>query len=159
MGKLNVIKLDSHPRGDSGVLRWSWVKRDASGNLVPLSLVGYKAALTVKAREYDSVATDVGTEFEPSAVVGYNDSLWKIDVDCDNATQMHGVDPTKGMILFEMPKQANWIDPGSYYMDIVLENKTSHRTTTVMVGTIEIQGHPTNRLTTDAPDSFTDITE
>lgn len=158
MGKLNTVKLDTLPRGDSGLLRWSWVKREEDGSTRPLSLVGYKAALTVKAKEYDDVPDDSMDEYgTESAVIGYNNTEWKIDVDCDDPTQMHGIDPAEGMILFTMPKQANWIKPGTYFIDIVVENKTSHRTTTVMVGTIDIQGHPTNRLTTDTPDTFDDI--
>lgn len=153
MGKINTLKLDSHPRGDSGVLRWSWVKKESDGTTRALSLVGYKAALTVKSPVYDD-STDDST-----AASGYNNVLWKIDVDCDNPTQMHGIDPANGMILFAMPKQANWVEPGTYNIDIVIENKASHRTTTVFLGTIEIQGHPTNRLTTDTPDDFSDITE
>lgn len=153
MGKINTLKLDSHPRGDSGVLRWSWVKKESNGTTRPLSLVGYKAALTVKSPVYDIDADD------DSAVEGYNNALWRIDIDCDDTDDMHGIDPANGMILFAMPKQANWIEPGTYNIDIVVENKASHRTTTVFLGTIEIQGHPTNRLTTDAPDDFSDITE
>lgn len=153
MGKINTLKLDSHPRGDSGVLRWSWVKKESDGTTRSLSLVGYKAALTVKSPVYDDSVDD------STAASGYNNVLWKIDVDCDDSTQMHGIDPANGMILFAMPKQANWVEPGTYNIDIVVENKASHRTTTVFLGTIEIQGHPTNRLTTDAPDDFSDITE
>ncbi len=153
MGKINSVKLDSHPRGDSGVLRWSWVKKESDGTLRTLSLVGYKAALTVKSPLNDDSVDD------STAVSGYNNVLWKVDVDCDDATQMHGIDPANGMILFAMPKQANWVEPGTYNIDIVVENKASHRTTTVFIGTIEIQGHPTNRFTTDAPDDFSDITE
>ena len=153
MGKINSVKLDSHPRGDSGVLRWSWVKKESDGTTRTLSLVGYKAALTVKAPVHDDSADD------STAVSGYNNVLWKVDVDCDDATQMHGIDPANGMILFAMPKQANWVEPGTYNIDIVVENKSSHRTTTVFIGTIEIQGHPTNRFTTDTPDDFSDITE
>lgn len=152
MAKINTIKLDAHPRGDSGILRWSWVKRDSEGNDAPLSLVGYRASLTVKTPVWDS------GEDDETAASGYNGVLWKIDVDCDDPAQMHGIDPVNGMILFAMPKQANWITPGTYNVDIVVENKSSRRTTTVMIGTIEIQGHPTNRLTTDTPDSYTDIT-
>ena len=48
MGKINTLKLDSHPRGDSGVLRWSWVKKESDATTRALFLVGYKAALTVK---------------------------------------------------------------------------------------------------------------
>lgn len=151
MAKLNVIKLEAHPRGDSGVIRWSWVKNNSDGTTTVLSLAGYKAALTVKAGQYDDEATD------DSAVAGYNNTLWRIDVDCDDLDDMHGIDPSNGMILFEMPKQANWIAPGTYYMDIVVENKASHRTTTVFLGQIEIQGHPTNRLTTDTPDTYDDL--
>lgn len=151
MAKLNVIKLDAHPRGDSGVLRWSWVKENADGTKTALSLAGYKAAMTVKAAQSDTDADDL------TAVEGYDSTLWKVDVDCDDSTQMHGIDPAEGMILFEMPKQANWVNPGTYYIDIVVENKASHRTTTVCLGQIEIQGHPTNRLTTDAPDTYDDL--
>lgn len=153
MGKINSVKLDSHPRGDSGVLRWSWVKKESDGTTRTLSLVGYKAALTVKSPLNDDSVDD------STAVSGYNNVLWKVDVDCDDPTQMHGIDPANGMILFAMPKQANWVEPGTYNIDIVVENKSSHRTTTVFIGTIEIQGHPTNRFTTDIPDDFSDITE
>ena len=153
MGKINTLKLDSHPRGDSGVLRWSWVKKESDGTTRTLSLVGYKAALTVKSPVYDDSVDD------STAASGYNNVLWKIDVDCDDSAQMHGIDPANGMILFAMPKQANWVEPGTYNIDIVVENKASHRTTTVFLGTIEIQGHPTNRLTTDTPDDFSDVTE
>ena len=151
MAKISTVKLGSHPRGDSGILRWSWGKKEGDGTTTPLSLVGYTAAMTVKKPVWDLNVTDL------TAVEGYDDVLWKIDVDCDDSEQMHGIDPANGMILFEMPKQANWIDPGTYNIDIVVENKYSHRTTTVMVGTIEIQGHPTNRLTTDYPDTQLDL--
>lgn len=151
MAKINTIKLDTHPRGDSGIIRWSWVKKEEDGTLTPLSLVGYKVAMTVKQKDWDSSSDDT------SAVKGYNNTLWKIDIDCDDTEQMHGLDPTEGKVLFEMPKQANWVTPGTYHLDIVVENKSSHRTTTVMLGTIEIQGHPTNRLTTDTPDSYDDL--
>ena len=87
MGKINTLKLDSHPRGDSGVLRWSWVKKESDGTTRALSLVGYKAALTVKSPVYDDSVDD------STAASGYNNVLWKIDVDCDNPTQMHGIDP------------------------------------------------------------------
>lgn len=153
MGKLNVVTLDMHPRGDSGVLRWSWVKKESDGTTRALSLAGYKLALTVKAPQHDL------DELDDSAVMGYNDALWRVDIDCDNPTDMHGINPTSGQAIFPMPKQATWIEPGTYYIDIVAENKSSHRTTTVFLGKIEIQGHPTNRLTTDQSDSFTDITE
>ena len=113
MGKINTLKLDSHPRGDSGVLRWSWVKKESDGTTRALSLVGYKAALTVKSPVYDDSVDD------STAASGYNNVLWKIDVDCDNPTQMHGIDPANGMILFAMPKQANWVEPGTYNIDIV----------------------------------------
>ena len=159
MGKLNVINLDSHPRGDSGVLWWSWKKREEDGTLTTLSLAGYKAALTLKAKQYDKSVDDITPdETNSSAVKGFDETAWVINVDCDNPDDMHGIDPSEGMILFEMPKQANWIEPGKYYIDIVVTNKSSHRTTTVMLGQIEIQGHPTNRLTTDIPDTFDDIT-
>lgn len=153
MAKLNSIKLDVHPRGDSGVLRWSWVKRNSDNTTTPLSLVGYLVAFTVKAQQFDTSASD------DSAAKGYNDALWRTTIDCDDPDQMHGIDPTNGMCLIVFPKQANWINPGTYNFDIVVENKYSHRTTTVALGTIEIQGHPTNRLTTDAPDTFDDIEE
>ena len=153
MSKLNIIKLTPHPRGDSGILRWSWVKKESDGTTTPLSLVGYKVAMTVKKNQWGTDTVDQGS------AKGYNNTLWKIDIDCDDPTEMHGIDPANGMVLFEMPKQANWITPGTYYADIVVENKSSHRTTTVMLGTIEIQGHPTNRLTTDIPDSPLNLEE
>lgn len=156
MAKLTTIKIDTHPRGDSGMLRWSIVRQQADGSTVPLSLVGYKVAMTIKTKQWDSSADDIeGSD----TAVGYNDQRWMTTIDCDNPSEMHGLNPADGKILFDMPKQANWVDPGTYWMDIVIENKASHRTTTVFLGQIEIQGHPTNRLTTDTPDSFTDITE
>ena len=82
MGKINTLKLDSHPRGVSGVLRWSWVKKESDGTTRALSLVGYKAALTVKSPVYDD-STDDST-----AASGYNNVLWKIDVDCDKLTTL-----------------------------------------------------------------------
>lgn len=153
MAKLNTIKLDTHPRGDSGVLYWGWVKDNGDGTTTPLSLVGYKIALTVKNKVWDTNPDD------DTAVEGYNSALWKKDIDCDSSDDMHGLDPTEGKAMFEFPKQANWVTPGTYNIDIVVENKASHRTTTVFLGTIDIQGHPTNRLTTDYPDSFDDIME
>ena len=153
MGKINVVTLDGHPRGDSGVLRWSWVKKEANNTTTPLSLVGYKVSLTVKANQYDTDADD------DTAAAGYDNALWRVDIDCDNSTDMHGINPALGKVLFPMPKQATWLTPGVYWIDIVVENKSSYRTTTVFMGKIEIQGHPTNRRTTDHVDSFTDITE
>lgn len=153
MGKLNVVSLDAHPRGDSGVLRWSWVKKESDNTTTALSLVGYKVSLTVKANQYD---TDEGDD---TAMVGYGDTLWRVDIDCDNSTDMHGLDPAEGKVIFPMPKQATWVNPGTYWIDIVVENKASYRTTTVFLGKIEVQGHPTNRRTTDHTDDFSDITE
>ncbi len=154
MAKLATIKLDSHPRGDSGVIRWSWVKQNDDGSTTPLSLVGYKVAMTIKADQWDNSPDDIA---DSTTAEGYNNQLWMITIDCDNPTEMHNIDPSLGQVLFEMPKQANWIDPGVYWMDIVVENKSSHRTTTCVLGQIEIQGHPTNRLTTDTPDSYANI--
>ena len=146
MAKLNTIKLEAHPRGDSGVIRWSWVKKGESGDLTPLSLVGYQAALTVKQQLYDM------DEDDERAAKGNDDVLFRITVDCDNPEEMHSIDPTLGQIMFEIPKKATWLIPGTYYMDIVVENKASHKTTTVMLATLEIQGHPTNRFTSDTAD-------
>lgn len=154
MAKLNTIKIDTHPRGDSGLLRWSIVRRQADGSTSPLSLVGYKVAMTIKTRQWDYSPDDVENS---DTAKGYNEQLWMTSIDCDNSEEMHGLDPAEGKVLFEFPKQQNWVEPGTYYLDIVIENKASHRTTTVLLGTIEIQGHPTNRLTTDVPDSFSDI--
>lgn len=151
MTKIQKIKLGSHPRGDSGFIRWSWKKQGSNGELTKLSLVGYKASLTVKQAEHDSVTNDSGDG--EGAVKGFNNTEWKVDIDCDNPTQMRGINPTEGQILFPIHKQATWLEPGTYNVDIVLENKASKATTTVMIGEIEIQGHPTNRLTTDAPDN------
>ena len=153
MAKLNPIKLDVHPRGDSGVLRWSWVKKESNGSTSALSLAGYVIAFSVKPNVFDSDKDD------DSVAKGYNNTLWRTTIDCDDPTQMHGIDPAEGMALIPFPKQANWIAPGTYNFDIVVENKYSHRTTTVALGTIEIQGHPTNRLTTDTPDTFDDLVE
>lgn len=151
MAQINTINLDAHPRGDSGLIRWSWVKKNADGSTTPISLVGYRASFTCKSAVYDDEADD------SSAVEGYENALWKVDVDCDDPDQMHGIDPATGMCMFEIPKQATWTEPGQYNCDIVVENKSSHRTTTCMVGTITVQGHPTNRLTTDYPDTFDNI--
>ena len=154
MGKLNVIKIDTHPRGDSGLLRWSIVRRQADGSTAPMSLAGYKVALTVKEKQWDNAPDDMeGSE----TARGYEGQLWMTTIDCDNSVEMHGIKPEEGKVLFEFPKQTNWVEPGTYWMDIVIENKASRRTTTVFLGQLEVQGHPTNRLTTDAPDTFDDI--
>lgn len=154
MAKLSTIKIDTHPRGDSGILRWSWVKKQEDGSTTPLSLIGYKVALTVKSQQWDMSADDIEGA---STATGYNDTKWLINIDCDDPTQMHGLNPADGKVMFDFHKQASWVEPGTYWLDIVVENKSSHKTTTVLLGQIEIQGHPTNRLTTDAPDSFDDI--
>lgn len=155
MAKLEKLKLGSHPRGDTGVIRWSWKKQTASGT-EKLSLAGYKACLTVKSNEYDLSLDDSSPdEQERTTVSGYNNVMWKVDIDCDNPTDMSNIDPREGQIIFPIHKQAAWLEPGKYNIDIVLENKASRNTTTVMFGEIEIQGHPTNRLTTDGPDSPT----
>ena len=154
MAKLQTIKIDTHLRGDSGLLRWSWVKQNADGSTSPLSLAGYKVAMTIKDKQWDDSPDDIEGAY---TAVGYNGVRWMTTIDCDNSVEMHGINPAEGKVLFEMPKQANWVEPGTYWLDIVVENKASHRTTTVLLGQIEIQGHPTNRLTTDIPDSFTDI--
>lgn len=151
MAQLTELNLNTFVRGDSSVLRWSWVKQEAGGGTTPLSLVGYKVALTVKTSQYDSSVDD------STAVQGSDNVLFKIDVDCDNPEDMHGIDPTLGQIVFPLSKKATWIAPGTYYIDIVVENKSSHRTQTVMYGKLNIQGHPTNRLTTDETDTFEDL--
>ena len=155
MAKVNKVSIGSFMRGDSAVVPWSWKKKGSDGQLTPISLVGYKASMTIKAKDYDQSTDDqTPDEMESTTVKGYNDTFFKIDIDCDNPTQMQNVAPTKGEILFHLPKQATWVEPGSYSVDIVVQNKASKWTTTVFTGTLEIIGHPTNRLTTDSPDSW-----
>lgn len=151
MSQLTELNLNTFVRGDSSVLRWSWVRKNSDGTTTPLSLVGYKVALTVKNNNFDM------DEKDDTAVTGESGILFRMDVDCDNAEDMHGLDPKAGEIAFPISKKALWITPGSYYLDIVVENKASHRTTTVALGKFSVQGHPTNRLSTDEADTFDDL--
>ena len=109
--------------------------------------------MTFKNHLYDQ-STDDETEDTngKTTLKGFNNKLFKIDIDCDDPTQMSGIDPAKGEVLFKIPKQATWVEPGKYHWDIVVENKTSKITTTLAKGTMEIVGHATNRLTTDSPE-------
>lgn len=149
------LSIGSFMRGDSAVIPWSWKKKGDGGELTPISLAGYKVSLTVKGSEYDLSVDDItpinGVE---STVKGYNDNYLKVDIDCDNPTEMSNMDPALGEVHFHLPKQAMWLEPGDYSVDIVVENKASKWTTTVLMGTLTIIGHPTNRLTTDAPDRY-----
>lgn len=155
MIRLNNNSLGTFMRGDSAIIPWSWKKRSSEGQLTPISLVGYKASMTIKSNNYDLSADDqTPDEMERTTAKGYNNTFFKIDVDCDNPTQMHNIAPAKGEIQFHLPKQATWVEPGKYVVDIVVQNKASKWTTTVFSGTLEIVGHPTNRLTTDGPDSW-----
>lgn len=151
MAKVNKVNIGSFMRGDSAVIPWAWKKRGEDGQLTPLSLRGYKASMTIKSEASDYSVDDEENSTTPK---GYNNTYFKIDVDCDNSVQMHGVSPDKGEVLFHLPKQATWVDPAPYQVDIVVQNKSSRWTTTVFSGQLEIIGHPTNRLTTDAPDSW-----
>lgn len=158
MPKLNVFKWDNLIRGDSAGVAWKVSYRDSSGDLHPKSLVGYTAALTLKPTEYDNSVTDViSDEKGRKAAEGFEGQLAICNVDCDVPEEMHYIDPAEGRILFDLHKQAMWLNPGTYYMDIVLENKSSHRTHTYVMAKVEVQGHPTNRLTTDTPDTFDDV--
>ena len=162
MAKINVITIDTYQRGDSAVLPWTLQYVDADGQTHPKNLAGYKAALTISPTEYSQIDNDEGNGTS-GAAIGYssvpeNTTYAKVDVDCDDSTQMHGISPSQGKILFDLHKQMMWLEPGSYWIDIVLENKVNKRTHTYAIGKIEIQGHPTNRLTTDAVDSYGDVT-
>lgn len=157
MGKINTITIDTYQRGDSAVLPWHLQYADAQGNVHSKNLTGYRAALTISSSEYTTSPDDVTVTGGKSAAKGYNDTYAVVNVDCDNSTQMHGISPTEGKILFDLHKQMMWLTPGAYWIDIVLENKTNKRTHTYAIGKIEIQGHPTNRLTTDAVDSYGDV--
>lgn len=153
MPQLTPIRLNQHQRGDSGIIPWSWTRIDEQGVEHPVSLVGYKVSMTFKNHLYDQ-STDDETEDTngKTTLKGFNNKLFKIDIDCDDSTQMSGIDPAKGEVLFKIPKQATWVEPGKYHWDIVVENKTSKITTTLAKGTMEIVGHATNRLTTDSPE-------
>lgn len=156
MAKLNTkVSIGSFIRGDSAVIPWSWKKKSQTGELSAVSLAGYKAALTVKNSNYDKSVDDINPQDGiGGAVKGYNETILKVDIDCDNPAEMSNIDPTTGEIHFHLPKQAMWLDEGDYNVDIVVENKASKWTTTVFIGTLSIIGHPTNRLTTDAPDRY-----
>lgn len=147
MPQLTSIQLNQHQRGDSGIIPWSWTRLDEQGNEHPVSLAGYKVSMTFKNNKYDDSIND------ETVLKGFNNQQFKIDIDCDDPTQMSGIDPAKGEVLFKIPKQATWVEPGKYNWDIVVENKTSKITTTLAKGTMEIVGHTTNRLTTDSPEA------
>lgn len=155
MAKINTITIDTYQRGDSAVLPWYLKYVDSQGQQQPKNLAGYKAALTISKSEYSMDTTDVSGG---GAAIGYNNTFAVVNVDCDNPSQMHGISPAQGKILFDLHKQMMWLEPGTYWIDIVLENKTNKRTHTYAIGKIELQGHPTNRLTTDAVDSYGDVT-
>lgn len=158
MAKINTITIDTYQRGDSAVLPWSLQYVDENGETKPKNLTGYIAALTISPTIYTKSADDVTPdEDERSAAIGYNDTPCVVTVDCDDREQMHGLKAEDGKILFDLHKQMMWLDPGVYFIDIVLENKETKRTRTYAIGKIEIQGHPTNRLTTDEVDSYSDI--
>lgn len=158
MAKITAINIDTFQRGDSNVLPWTLQRQDSEGNLSPFNLTGYKAALTISKAEFSDSYNDVDLDTSGrGAARGYGGQSAVVDVDCDSTADMHGIDPSEGKILFDLHKQNMWIAPGDYYLDVVLENKTTKRTHTYVIGKISIQGHPTNRLTTDAPDTFEDV--
>lgn len=158
MARLQTLKWDNLIRGDSSAVAWQIKYRDKNGDLQPKSLVGYKAALTIKQKEWDNSYTDIIPDPSGSkAAEGYDGALAVINIDCDDEEQMHYIPPEQGRILFDLHKQAMWLTPGSYYLDIVLENKASKRTHTYVLATLTVQGHPTNRLTTDDPDTYDDV--
>lgn len=160
MAKLTTINIDTFQRGDSSVLPWVLQRQDAEGNLTPFNLTGYRAALTISKAEYTDSYDDVTADAaNRRAAVGYNDQYAIVNVDCDSSQDMHGISPTEGKILFDLHKQNMWITPGNYFVDVVLENKTNYRTHTYVIGKIVIQGHPTNRFTTDTTDNFYDVSE
>lgn len=158
MAKINVITIDTYQRGDSAVLPWTLQYADAEGEIHPKNLTGFRAALTISASEYTHSVDDVTPDDRGrAAAVGYNDTKAVVNVDCDNSIDMHGLDPANGKILFDLHKQMMWLEPGEYWISITIENKINKRTHTYAIGKIAIQGHPTNRLTTDAVDSYGDV--
>lgn len=153
MVKLAETNAGTLVRGDSSVWRWTWKRQMTDGSLQTLSLKGYKVAFTVKSAIYDAIEDD------STAASGHMQVLFRQDIDCDNPADMHNIDPDEGYVLLSIPKKSTWVAPGQYYYDIVVENKASHRTQTVFYGKLEIQGHPTNRFTTDNYDTFEDLGE
>lgn len=160
MSKITNITIDTFQRGDSSVLPWVLQRQDAEGNLTPFNFTGYRAALTISKSEWTNSMDDISLDdAKRGAAKGFGEQYAIVDVDCDNPIEMHGIDPTEGKILFDLHKQNMWITPGDYYLDVVIENKTNLRTHTYVIGKISIQGHPTNRLTTDSPDTYYDVTD
>lgn len=160
MARIEEITIDTLQRGDSSVLPWQLLRQVDEETTEPFDLTGYKAALTVSKHQWTESINDTEPDVSGrSAAKGFGDQYAIVDVDCDSTSDMHGQDPQDGKILFDLHKQNMWVEPGEYYCDIVLENKTNHRTHTYAIGKITIQGHPTNRLTTDAPDSYSDVTD
>ena len=158
MAKINAITIDTYQRGDSAVLPWTLQYADIDGNVHPKDLSGCRAALTISAHEFTHSIDDITPDAQgKSAALGYNNNYAVVNVDCDSPLEMHGLDPAEGKILFDLHKQMMWLEPGEYWISITIENKISKRTHTYAIGKIGIQGHPTNRLTTDAVDSYGDV--
>lgn len=148
MANVQSVNLGTFMRGDSAVLDWSLQKQNEDGTTSPMSLKGYQLACTVKASEYDSTTDD------STAVQGANKKIWKVDIDCDDTTQNGGFQPEEGKCRIPLSKNSTWTNPMKLYVDIVLEDKVTHITQTMMNGTLTVQGHPTNRLSTDNEDIF-----
>lgn len=158
MAKINTITIDTYQRGDSCVLPWSLQYADEEGVVHAKSLVGCRVALTISATDYTHSVNDITRDAQGrGSAIGYNETFAVVNVDCDDPTQMHGLDPAGGKVLFDLHKQMMWLEPGTYFGDIVVENKTNKRAHTYAIFKLEIQGHSTNRLTTDAVDSYGDV--
>ncbi len=185
------VVYDAMVRGTNNYIPVSFVNLNSADNTTtPKSLEGKIAVLTVKAVQYDgirpekiqgtakadwqneqkdisSAITDVDKELS-----GFTyDVLFKISVDCDDATSgeagptdtsswwknnyhgMYGLDPAEGRVIFRISKRQTQIPPAIYYFDVRIMEKSKSELGLIkecrdfmpVFGTIEIVGTPTNR--------------
>ena len=157
------------------------------GKNSPYDLSNSVLMLTAKKESYDGsekIRTTKPTTYwkqlrDVSAANGMDDSIFRITIDCDDKTAgeisplwvnegagfievfhgMYGADPTLGEAVFRIPKQATFVDPGSYYFDIRIMKKQNQQigyqaenpTYLLAFGYLDVYGTPTNRGTVFNP--------
>ena len=174
---LKPIKYDTIIRGTNDVIPVSFSRKDSEGNITPYDLTGKILVLTAKKKEYDGDKDKTDELDDYSAITSQlsEDYDFKITIDCDDETEgtqgpaddkeywknnyqgMYGQDPTEGKAAFRLSKKMTFIQPGDYYFDIRIMDKsktiigqiTECKDWCPVFGTFTIQGTPTNRTATN----------
>lgn len=102
------------------------------------SMTGGKLYVTVKSEQYDDIENDSSAVFPPKIITSFTHN---------SPVLINGVSTTitGNYATWEFTDQDLYLEPGTYYYDIVFEDSTGRAQPVLSQGKLKIVGHPTNR--------------